>query len=506
MFILFGNSSYPLTHEEVAVRHMEVQQCASPLSPSPPNQRSCRSFLHGSLAVFVIIMTVAATVSFSGVMMEKKYLTSLSASSTDVVEHDMSNDNEMLLLEEQRHKAESATSPLKHSKRISTAEKRFFNVHNKAHPRIISTKGDKITYEEQKSNYKTLEGKKRTIHVSKEAWKNQERLKHSDDFRYRDPLYENDCEPMQWWQETSFPNCNVFHEFDFSGKARTNEFSFFAQGGYNQIWWANEYSKEQDPELIIKILKWGSLYSDRNFDRVRRDGLILERLRQSPYVLDTYGFCGFDVLTPFADGGTLSSKLHLWQRGKIKLSKKSRLHLAFEVAAGLAAVHDIDGEGLSSVAHGDLKGSQYLFLNGTILLGDFNRGRFIRRNTTAPDTACPYTIGKNDAAFRSPEEYVKHSLQTAAIDVYALGSLLYELLTGYEVWHGVDAYKAQKLIREGVLPEIDETISKSKHPVEVALREAISMCYKFDPKDRAKPIDVAKHLEKAYLKLVRAEQ
>lgn len=316
MFILFGNSSYPLTHEEVAVRHMEVQQCASPLSPSPPNQRSCRSFLHGSLAVFVIIMTVAATVSFSGVMMEKKYLTSLSASSTDVVEHDMSNDNEMLLLEEQRHKAESATSPLKHSKRISTAEKRFFNVHNKAHPRIISTKGDKITYEEQKSNYKTLEGKKRTIHVSKEAWKNQERLKHSDDFRYRDPLYENDCEPMQWWQETSFPNCNVFHEFDFSGKARTNEFSFFAQvrflsllspaknccnmysktciisftcflkykkGGYNQIWWANEYSKEQDPELIIKILKWGSLYSDRNFDRVRRDGLILERLRQSPY-------------------------------------------------------------------------------------------------------------------------------------------------------------------------------------------------------------------------------
>jgi len=87
-----------------------------------------------------------------------------------------------------------------------------------------------------------------------------------------------------------------------------------------------------------------------------------------------------------------------------------------------------------------------------------------------------------------------------------LGSLLYELLTGYEVWHGVDAYKAQKLIREGVLPEIDETISKSKHPVEVALREAISMCYKFDPKDRAKPIDVAKHLEKAYLKLVRAEQ
>lgn len=218
-------------------------------------------------------------------------------------------------------------------------------------------------------------------------------------------------------------------------------------------------------------------------------------------MLDTYGFCGFDVLTPYADGGTLSSKLHAWQRKKIKLSSKRRLQLAFEAAAGLAAVHDIDGEGLSSVAHGDLKGGQYLFLNGTMVLGDFNRGRFIRRNSTAPDTACPYTIGKNDAAFRSPEEYVKHSLQTAAIDVYALGSLLYEMLTGKEVWYDEHTKTAQKLIREGELPEIDEKFLKSENPVDVALREAIDMCYKFNPEDRAKPGEVAAFLEKAYLKL-----
>lgn len=56
-----------------------------------------------------------------------------------------------------------------------------------------------------------------------------------------------------------------------------------AQGGYNDIFWINEKDKSKDPELIMKILQYGTDYSDRNFDRVRRDGLILERLTKSPY-------------------------------------------------------------------------------------------------------------------------------------------------------------------------------------------------------------------------------
>mmetsp|Transcript_12578 Transcript_12578/g.22060 ORF Transcript_12578/g.22060 Transcript_12578/m.22060 type:complete len:176 (-) Transcript_12578:375-902(-) len=171
-----------------------------------------------------------------------------------------------------------------------------------------------------------------------------------------------------------------------------------------------------------------------------------------------------------------------------------------EVAAGLADVHDIDGEGLSSVAHGDLKGGQYLFLNGVIKLGDFNRGRFLRRNSTAPDTACTYTIGVNDAAFRSPEEY-EYLPQTSAIDVWALGSILYEILTGKDVWYDTDTEKAQKYIRKGKLPTIEDKYLNSKDPVDVALREAISMCYIFDPKERAKAGDVASFLQEKFSEL-----
>lgn len=210
--------------------------------------------------------------------------------------------------------------------------------------------------------------------------------------------------------------------------------------------------------------------------------------------MNAYGFCGFAVMTPYAHGGTLSSKLNAWHKGKLELPPETRLQFAVNVSAGLAAVHDIDGEGLSSVAHGDLKGQQFLFLNDEMKLGDFNRGRFLRRNVTNPQTACTYTIGNNDATFRSPEEYL-YEPQTSAIDVYALGSIFYKLLTGNEVWHDTDEEEARKYITEGQLPKIDDELVMSEHPVDVALREAMSMCYVFDPKGRASAADVAAFLK-----------
>ena len=144
-------------------------------------------------------------------------------------------------------------------------------------PRMISFDGS------NDNNTFNISRGERDIYISKLARKEQKRLMDSDDFSYRDPLYEGECVPMQKWQETSFPNCNTIHELDFYGKSRTDEFEYWQHGGYNDIFWIDEKDKKEDPELIMKILQYGTTYSDRNFDRVRRDGLILERLTKSPY-------------------------------------------------------------------------------------------------------------------------------------------------------------------------------------------------------------------------------
>jgi len=247
-----------------------------------------------------------------------------------------------------------------------------------------------------------------------------------------------------------------------------------------------------NPKLAIKILAEGTTYTDRNYDRVRRDGLILERSTKSRYVMDIYGFCGFLVLVPHAGEGNLPKAI----RRQTDMTSLQKLQYAYEVSAGLAAVHDIDGEKMSAVTQGDLKADQYLFMDGVLKIGDFNRGRFLRRNSTAPDTACTYTIGVNDAAYRSPEEY-KYLPETSAIDVWAVGSLIYHILHRYEVWDDIKTNEeAQQKVMDGKLPKIADEYVESDDPAIKAMLDAIDMCYVYDPEKRAKAWDVSSFLEK----------
>jgi serine/threonine protein kinase len=87
--------------------------------------------------------------------------------------------------------------------------------------------------------------------------------------------------------------------------------------------------------------------------------------------------------------------------------------------------------------------------------------------------------------FRAPEEY-NYIPETAAIDVWALGSIFVELLTGHGPWHGYDLKKAQNLIAKGNLPPLADEIKNSSYPVDQVLQKAIELCYVFEPKDRPK--------------------
>ena len=168
------------------------------------------------------------------------------------------------------------------------------------------------------------------------------------------------------------------------------------------------------------------------------------------------------------------------------------------LAQGKAEAFTSDETAICRQCLGKLSGYSRHRWRGFVVGGTWRPERsailILRRNSTSPKTACTYTIGKNDAAFRSPEEYI-YEPQTSAIDVYALGSILYELLTGNEVWHDTDTKDAQQYIIDGKLPEISEEIVSRENPVDLALKEAISMCYVYEPKDRASAVDVASFLK-----------
>ena len=193
---------------------------------------------------------------------------------------------------------------------------------------------------------------------------------------------DGDCVAMHSWQEASFPVCNSIHEMDFFNKFRPDgDVNYITHGGFNDLFQYTERylngtnDVPTEHNLAVKILKYEKPYSELKFSVVRQDAVTLERLSKSPHIYPIYSYCGFAFIVPFMTNGRLADALSEWKNGERKLSSMTRLQYAVDIAHGLRDLHDIDGDGIPSATHGDLKEHQYLFgEDGRLMLGDFNKG------------------------------------------------------------------------------------------------------------------------------------
>ncbi|KAL7483099.1 hypothetical protein ACHAW6_008741 [Cyclotella cf. meneghiniana] len=334
-----------------------------------------------------------------------------------------------------------------------------------------------------------------------------------DDDPHREQDHDDECVPMHSWQESSHPVCNVLHELDFLSSFREGALTYIDSGGFNDLFHlagtlptaANHTAAQTPTQLAIKILAYHKPHIAHNYDIVRQDAVVLERLTQSPNIFPIHAYCGFALVLPYVSGGTLSSRLRKWRKGHIQISSRQRLAYAVQMARGLRDLHDIDHDGVPSVTHGDLKEQQYLITDeGGLQLGDFNKGTFLKKSNTN-GKVCTYLppSGYIDKVFRSPEEYA-YRPQTAATDVWALGSLMFYLLTGARVWRDIaetHTDKVRRYIVQGKRPTIKQDILDSKDPVDVALKTAYDMCTVYDPERRATARQVADYLESVWKEL-----
>lgn len=134
------------------------------------------------------------------------------------------------------------------------------------------------------------------------------------------------------------------------------------------------------------------------------------------------------------------------------------------------------------------------------------QGQFITKSSSS-GKSCTYkppSRGYNDKLFRSPEEYA-HVEQTAATDVYALGSLFYYILTGKRAWQSYtdkkERKKAQGWIVDGKKPHISSKLLNSRDPIDKALLKAYEMSTVYDPEKRATARQVSDFLNKVWEEL-----
>ena len=162
---------------------------------------------------------------------------------------------------------------------------------------------------------------------------------------------------------------------------------------------------------------------------------------------------GIRNVVPIIDSGETEDS---WALVMPRADKSLRQHMregsgAFDLDSALpilmditTALADLDGK----VVHRDLKPENILLLNGTWCLADFGISRYAEA-TTAPDTQ-KYALS---APYAAPERW-RGERATGATDIYSLGVIAFELLSGALPFSGSDIseYREKHLHAEPGVP------------------------------------------------------
>ena len=200
--------------------------------------------------------------------------------------------------------------------------------------------------------------------------------------------------------------------------------------------------------------------------------LLFEELDGAPNVVPVLdrGECGnyWVLVMPRAEK---SLRAHLDETGG-RLTLNEAVAVLADISEALVAV-----EG-RNVVHRDLKPENVLLLDGRWCLADFGIARYAEA-TTASDT----WKGAKTAAYAAPEQW-RGDRATSATDVYALGVVAYELITGQQPFLGPD-YRRQHL------EESPEPISSIPDRV----RSLVGECLYKSPGARPRPQNLLTRLK-----------
>lgn len=211
------------------------------------------------------------------------------------------------------------------------------------------------------------------------------------------------------------------------------------RGGMGEVWLARRADGEFEHTVAIKLLD-AQVDSDAARERLRRERQMLARLNH-PHI------------ARLLDGGTLEDgrpyfvmervegeRIDTWcARRQVPLA--DRLRLVLKLSEAVAAAHR------QGMVHRDLKpGNVLVTSDGAVKLVDFGIAKRMRSEQTDLTLTGqrPMTPG-----YASPEQ-VRGEKVTAATDIYGLGALTYELVTGRRPFDlaGMPTYAVEQAVCE----------------------------------------------------------
>ena len=226
-----------------------------------------------------------------------------------------------------------------------------------------------------------------------------------------------------------------------------------------------------DREVAVKLLL-PDVSAAIGADRFTREIKTVARL-QHPHILPLYDSGDADgqlfFVMPYVDGESLRQRLD--RLGALPLDQAVRI--ARQVADALDYAH------ARGIIHRDLKPENVLLTGDHALLADFGIARAIARDDQAESlTGIGTTVGT--PRYMSPEQATAERSLDARSDVYSLGCVCYELLSGHPPFTAATTWA----LIGSHLTEVPVPLSQLVSDLPAGVSDAVSRALGKDPNER----------------------
>jgi serine/threonine-protein kinase len=239
-------------------------------------------------------------------------------------------------------------------------------------------------------------------------------------------------------------------------------------GGMASVYLAHDL--RHDRRVAVKVLR-PELAAVIGAERFLAEIKLTANL-QHPHILPLFDSGAADsflyYVMPFVAGETLRARLN---REK-QLPVADALGIAGEVASALDYAHR------HQVVHRDIKPENILLHDGRALVADFGIALAASKASGARMTETGMSLGTPQ--YMSPEQAMGEREITARSDVYALGAVLYEMLTGDPPFSGSTA----QAIVARVVTETPRPLLPQRHTIPPQVESAVMTALEKLPADR----------------------
>jgi len=264
------------------------------------------------------------------------------------------------------------------------------------------------------------------------------------------------------------------------------------EGGMGVVWKATD--TRLDRTVAIKVLRHQLAGDARSRERFDREARAISNLNH-PHICTLHDIGRQDdvdfIVMEHLEGEVLVDQL---KKGALPL--KSALRHGIEIAEALHEAHR------AGMVHRDLKPGNIMLTRQGIKLMDFGLAKIMSPSTaTAADEVAAATTAEHPLTevgtligtvpYMSPEQLEGKDADVRS-DIFALGSVLYEMITGRRAFTGTSQASLISAIMTGEPP----SVSEAQPDATPLLDHLIRQCLAKDPNDRRQSaFDFARELE-----------